>query len=116
MSAPSTQGTATAVQLITQPEGGRTVKVRTTFTPGIVHEVGDAELLDLDRQGLIHSREGDEHWVDDEPTEVESGVITDAQNADPSTEDEDGEEPADAKAPDQSKAPKADAKSKGEGK
>lgn len=28
-------------------------KIRTTFTPGEVLTVGDAELLDLTRQGLI---------------------------------------------------------------
>lgn len=52
-------------------------KVRTSINPGEVIEVSDAELLDLTRQGLIHSREGDEAWQDDEPVEVESGVITD---------------------------------------
>lgn len=34
-----------------------TVKVRTTFEPGKVIEVGAAELIDLERQGLIKSRE-----------------------------------------------------------
>lgn len=52
-------------------------KVRTSINPGEVIEVSDAELLDLSRQGLIHSREGDESWQDAEPIEVESGVITD---------------------------------------
>lgn len=73
-------GAATAVQSITQPERGRTVgtRVRTTITPGIVIEVEAAELLDLERQGLIESREGDDSFIDDEPIQVESGVITDA--------------------------------------
>lgn len=52
-------------------------KVRTSINPGEVIEVSDAELLDLSRQGLIHSREGDESWQDAEPVEVDSGVITD---------------------------------------
>lgn len=34
-------------------------KVRTTIEPGVVHEVDAAELIDLERQGLIYSREGD---------------------------------------------------------
>lgn len=34
-----------------------TTKVRTTFTPDTVLEVGDAELIDLKRQGLLHSHE-----------------------------------------------------------
>lgn len=54
-----------------------TTKVRTSINPEEVIEVGAAELLDLTRQGLIHSREGDETWQDAEPVEVESGVITD---------------------------------------
>lgn len=32
-------------------------KLRTTFTPGSVIEVGDGEFVDLQRQGLIHSHE-----------------------------------------------------------
>jgi hypothetical protein len=32
-------------------------KVRTTIEPGVVLTVDDSELLDLDRQGLIHSSE-----------------------------------------------------------
>lgn len=54
-------------------------KVRTTINPGTVLKVEAAELLDLERQGLIKSREGDEGWQDDAPVEVESGVITDAK-------------------------------------
>jgi len=34
-------------------------QVRTKFTTGEVHEVGPAELLDLDRQGLLYSHELD---------------------------------------------------------
>ena len=67
--------------IITQPERGRivadTTKIRTTFTPGEVIEVSSTELLDLERQGLIHSREGDEAWTDAEPVDIESGVVTD---------------------------------------
>jgi hypothetical protein len=37
-----------------------TTKVRTTIEPGVVREVDDAELVDLYRQGLIHSLERDE--------------------------------------------------------
>jgi hypothetical protein len=36
-------------------------KVRTNIEPGVVHEVDAAELLDLERQGLIYSFERDEH-------------------------------------------------------
>lgn len=32
-------------------------KLRTTFTPGRVIEVGDGEFVDLKRQGLIYSHE-----------------------------------------------------------
>lgn len=64
---------------ITQPERGRAVakrtKVRTTMTPGIVVKVEEYELLDLDRQGLIHSREGDKDWQDDTPVKTESGDL-----------------------------------------
>lgn len=35
-------------------------QVRTTFTPGEVHEVDGAELTDLVRQGLLHSHELDD--------------------------------------------------------
>lgn len=66
---------------ITQPERGHAVadktKVRTTFTPGEVIEIDSVELLDLERQGLIHSREGDDDWHDDDLVEIDSGVITD---------------------------------------
>lgn len=65
----------------TEQERGTTVadktKVRTTFTPGEVIEVDERELVDLERQHLIHSRKGDEGWQDAEPVETDSGVITD---------------------------------------
>lgn len=35
----------------------RKTKVRTTIEPGVVLAIDDTELLDLDRQGLIHSSE-----------------------------------------------------------
>lgn len=37
--------------------GAVTHKLRVTMEPGVVREVDDAELLDLARQGLIHSYE-----------------------------------------------------------
>jgi hypothetical protein len=53
----------------TTTERGRALatKIRTTFEPSTVLEVGDAELVDLDRQGLIASREGDKGF-DVDPT------------------------------------------------
>lgn len=75
----------------TEHERGTTVadttKVRTTFTPDEVIEVDSAELLDLERQHLIHSREGDEGWQDAEPSETESGVITDGLDEQATTGD-----------------------------
>lgn len=65
-------------------------KVRATNTPGLVIEVDESELLDLERQGLIHSREladgetirkGEKPWRDDKPVEIESGVVTDTTPA-----------------------------------
>jgi hypothetical protein len=35
--------------------------VRTTIEPGVVHEVDAAELLDLERQGLIYSSSATRH-------------------------------------------------------
>lgn len=41
-------------------------KVRTTFNPELVLEVDDATLVDLERQGLLHSREyGDDTPIPD---------------------------------------------------
>jgi hypothetical protein len=85
----SAQGvTATAV---TDTESGRgravadKTKVRTTITPDAVIEVGPAELLDLERSGLIYSRadrkatrKGEHDWVSGETETITSGVITDA--------------------------------------
>lgn len=59
-------------------------KVRTTFTPDVVYDVGPEELLDLQRQGLLHSMEhgntplpeGLEPWHDGAPVEVESGQLS----------------------------------------
>lgn len=68
--------------------------VRTTFNPHEVIRVGAAELLDLERQGLIYS--GDDPELDepddDEGTAVPSGVITDPPAGDPATDDEDESE------------------------
>lgn len=69
-------------------------KVRTTITPGEVIKVDAAELIDLERQGLIHSREGDDRWQDDTPVKTESGVVTDGLDKQATT----GDKPAAAKA------------------
>lgn len=65
-------------------------QVRTKLRPTEVIEVGDAELIDLERQGLIHSRKldkdekqhkGEAEWVPAKAStrvETTSGVITDA--------------------------------------
>lgn len=73
---------------------GKTTKVRTTITPGEVIKVAEHELIDLERQGLIHSREGDERWQDDKPVATESGDITDGLAKQATT----GDKPAVAKA------------------
>lgn len=68
-----------------------TTKVRTTFTPDTVLEVGDAELIDLKRQGLIYSHEplsddrykalplnelkSPERWKDGKAETVEPGQL-----------------------------------------
>lgn len=44
----------------------RTTAIRTTIEPGRVIKVDDSELLDLERQGLIKSREGDKGWKADD--------------------------------------------------
>lgn len=65
----------------------RPLKVRTTIRPHKVIEVGDAELLDLTRQGLIHSHEDREglksphKWEPASKGELEKtgdGIITGA--------------------------------------
>lgn len=56
----------------------RQTKVRTTFEPGIVLSVGDAELLDLDRQGLIKSRESDEDWEPEDTGKAPASTDTKA--------------------------------------
>lgn len=64
--------------------------VRTKFNPHEVIRVGAAELLDLERQGLIYT-EGDlGEPDDDEGTDVPSGVITDAPAAAGTTDDSKG--------------------------
>jgi hypothetical protein len=82
----------------TEQERGHIVakltKVRTTFTPGEVIKIDSTELLDLERQGFIHSREGDDNWRDDKPVDIDSGVITDGL-AEQATK---GDKPAAAKA------------------
>jgi hypothetical protein len=73
-------------------------KVRTTFTPDVVTDVGDSEFLDLSRQGLISSHErldkesglvpvaGRGRWKDGDAVAVESGVVTDTQAVPAATE------------------------------
>lgn len=61
----------------------KTTKVRTTITPGEVLKVDAAELIDLDRQGLVYSSEdglGRHAWVDDAP-EAEATVEAPASTA-----------------------------------
>ena len=96
------QGTATAAQPITQPERGHIMaakkprasagngltKVRTTFNPAVVIEVGSAELLDLDRQKLIDRREGDKGWRDGKAETTESGIITEGETGNGLADDE----------------------------
>lgn len=75
---------------ITEPEGAVIVgtKIRSSINPGTVVEVDERELVDLDRQGLIHSHELDaksaektgvhksaKRWKDGDAEEVESGVV-----------------------------------------
>lgn len=73
----------------TEKKGGEPVSthaVRTTFRPDKVIEVGDAELIDLKRQGLIVSEDAP---TDDEPGEVEAPASADtegAASAEPTTE------------------------------
>lgn len=99
MSAQPAAKTTTNRPPSTSKERGRVLgtKIRTTIEPGKVLEVDGAELLDLHRQGLLHSFERGEstdaigagkspnRWRDGTVTEVESGVITDAAD-----DDEDG--------------------------
>jgi hypothetical protein len=64
---------------INREEGvmARKTAIRTTIEPGVVIKVDDTELLDLDRQGLIKSREGDEGWHPEAPEpEVEAPAPT----------------------------------------
>jgi hypothetical protein len=55
--------------------------VTVTQEPRVVRTVDDAELVDLDRQGLIYSSESGEHgrhkWIDDdEPATDETPATT----------------------------------------
>lgn len=62
--------------------------VRTTFNPHEVIRVGDAELLDLERQGLIYTGgEYDEPDADEGAT-VASGLVT--ESGDPIVDTESG--------------------------
>lgn len=55
----------------------RLTAVRTTIEPGRVLKVDASELLDLERQGLIKSREGDEGWKPEETDEAPATPDTD---------------------------------------
>lgn len=57
--------------------------IRTTFNPGQSIEVGDAEYLDLKRQGLIY--EGDAPAADDKGVD---DAITSTPTGEPVTDDE----------------------------
>lgn len=50
-------------------------KIRTTINPGEVLTVDDAELLDLDRQGLVYSSEsgkvGKHKWKAEAPADAD---------------------------------------------
>lgn len=61
----------------------RKTKVRTTIEPGVVLAIDDTELLDLDRQGLIHSSEaghGAHEWQPEADTD-EAPAATDDDTA-----------------------------------
>lgn len=103
MSARSRAKATTTRPPSTSKERGRVLgtKIRTTIEPGKVLEVGDAELVDLHRQHLLHSHEGNENtkalglgkslnkWHTGKAEVIESGVITD-----PQVEDDDEDEGA----------------------
>lgn len=104
MSARSTTKATTNRPPSTSKERGRILgtKIRTTIEPGKVLEVGDAELVDLHRQHLLHSHESNDStkglglksaskWRDGKVEVVESGVITD-----PPVEDDEDEDASDA--------------------
>lgn len=61
--------------------------VRTTFNPHEVIRVGAAELLDLERQGLIHDEGNLAEPGEAEGETIASGVITDASADAGSTDD-----------------------------
>lgn len=50
-------------------------KVRTTINPDAVIDVDDVELNTLEQYGIIDSREGDEGWIGDEPTDVDEQLL-----------------------------------------
>lgn len=97
MSAQPVAKTTTSRPPSTSKERGRILatKIRTTIEPGKVLEVDGAELLDLHRQGLLHSFERGEstdaigagkspnRWRDGDVVDVPSGVITDAPTEEP---------------------------------
>ena len=65
----------------------RKTKVRTTIEPGVVLAIDDAELLDLDRQGLIHSSDaghGSHEWRPEVEADADAApAATDTKPAKP---------------------------------
>lgn len=58
--------------------------IRTTFNPSEVIQVGDAELLDLERQGLVYHDDDQAPAQDDEPAgNGETDVTTNTQEVTP---------------------------------
>lgn len=54
----------------------KSTKVRVTMEPGVVRKVDDRELVDLDRQGLIHSSESGEYGSHEwKPEETDANVV-----------------------------------------
>lgn len=56
-------------------------KITTTFEPGKVIDVDEAELLDLTRQGLVNSHVEGAAPTAPEPAEATADAVTDAEEA-----------------------------------
>lgn len=89
------------MQTDNEGKGDVTHRVRATIEPGVVREVGDAELLDLARQGLIDSYDrtdeakaalGGEHFSTPSrwaaPKKGEAVVAPDAPLTEPTAQNE----------------------------
>lgn len=73
---------AAAVSASPTTSGG--TAIRTTFNPGDVIRVGDAELLDLKRQGLVFEVVGESDAIEDDTTVPPTGDDeTDQEGAQP---------------------------------